>query len=172
MTKIIFLDVDGPMIPVRAYWLPNQTELVSAFDPVAVSLLNKLIAQSGAKIVMSASCRSKGLDFVRELLSKNSIDPVHLHDDWQTPRKLTSQRIHEIRWWLDNHPEITHYVAIDDEYLIPEWVPSSVKCCTYEGLSFLNYLQAEVFLDCHKDEEHKKDHLKVIEFLTKKHSRS
>ena len=174
MSKVIFIDVDGPMIPVKAYWLPKQTKpIVSVFDPVATSLVNALIAQSGAKIVMSATCRHKGLDFVRDLLLKNGIDPIHLHEDWSTPCKMSSYRIHEICWWCDKHPEVTHYVAIDDEYLDPEWVQCAVRCCTYEGFSFLNYLQAEIFLDCHKDDAHKKDHLGLIDFLTnKKHLRS
>lgn len=170
MSKVIFLDFDGPMIPLRAYWLPNQTKpLVSVFDPVAVSLVNKLIEDSGAKIVISSTWRFQGNEKITAVLSKNGIDPTHLHKDWETPRKFTSQRIHEIKWWLDDHPEVTHYVAIDDETLNIEFVPNAVLADAYEGLSFRNYLEARQFLDAYgeNDQAQKKEHQSVIAYLKK-----
>lgn len=162
--KCIFLDFDGPMVPVRAYWLPNQTKPASVFDPVAVSLLNKLIQDSGAKLVISSSWRFFGRDRVGEVLSKNSIDPAHLHDDWETPRKFTSQRIHEISWWLADHPEVTHSVAIDDEVLDMHFVPNAVQADTYEGFSLRNYLEARLFLDVYGENEQaqKNEHRQLI----------
>ena len=32
-----------------------------------------------------------------------------------TPRKLSSLRSQEISWWLDDHPEVDQWVAIDDD---------------------------------------------------------
>lgn len=163
MSKVIFLDIDGPMIPVRAYWLPTQTKPhVSVFDPVAVSLLNKLIEASGAKIVMSSSWRKQGYDVVVELLSKNGVDPKHLHEDWDTPWKFSSQRIHEIKWWLDDHSEVTHYVAIDDESLLTDFVPNAIQADTYEGFSLRNYLEAEAFLEAWVDEKQRDEHQRLI----------
>lgn len=170
MSKVIFLDFDGPMLPIRAYWLPTQTKpVVSIFDPVAVSLVNKLIEDSGAKLVISSTWRFQGYDKVAETLQKNNIDPVHLHTDWQTPSKMSSQRIHEIKWWLEEHPEVTHYVAIDDIDLDVEFVPNAVKADAYEGLSLENYLEARQFLDVYNEEhqDQKREHQNLILFLKK-----
>jgi hypothetical protein len=168
--KVIFLDFDGPMVPIRAYWLPNQTKPAEVFDPVAVSLLNKLIEDSGAKLVISSSWRIMGRDRVVEVLSKNGIDPDHLHDDWETPRKFTSQRIHEIPLWLADHPEVTHSVAIDDESLNVEFIPNAVQADTYEGFSLRNYLEARIYLDAYQEGEvqQKEEHQSLIEELKRK----
>lgn len=168
MTKIIFLDFDGPMIPLRAYFLPTQTKpVVSMFDPCAVSLLNKLIDESGAKVVISSTWGMQGRETIEKVLHKNGIDPAHLHDDWITPRKFSSSRHHEVKWWLDEHPEVTHYVAIDDENLHYDLVPNCVKCDGYEGFSWRNFLEARVFLDAFTDQmlDAREKTLATIEWL-------
>lgn len=151
MSKVIFLDVDGPMIPVRAYHLPNQTKPASVFDPIAAAMLDKLIKMSGAKLVISSTWQINGLDGVKELLSKNGIDPAHLHEDWATKSagrsKFSSMRCNEIKWWLDDHPEVEAWVALDDEELDFEQVQFAVKASTYDGLSYRNYLEAQIYLD-------------------------
>lgn len=164
MSKIIFVDVDGPMIPVRAYFLPRQTKPATIFDPLAVAMLNRLIVDSDAKLVISSTIRSKGRDFVVALLFKNGIDPSHLHYDWCTKGKFTSQRMHEIKWWYEDHiPEVTHYVALEDEDLDVDFVPNAVKADTNEGFSFRNYLEARVFLDIHTPAD-----IATIEYLKRR----
>lgn len=149
--KIIFLDFDGPMIPMRAYCLPNQTPIVSLFDPCAVAMLLKLIGISQAKLVISSTWGNQGYDTVANVLGKNGIDPQLLHEDWVTPRKLSSSRVQEIRMWLDRHPEVVDYVAIDDEQLDFDFLPKAVLCDAYEGFSWRNYLECCVHLDAYED---------------------
>lgn len=151
MSKILFLDIDGPMIPVRAYFLPNQTPLVSVFDPCATSMLLRLLEDSGAKIVISSTWGHKGKERCEALLRDNGIDPSYLHDDWVTPRKMSSARFHEIGWWLMKHPEVTHYVAIDDEDLPVDWIPNAVLCDAAEGFSYRNYKECKVMLGIVED---------------------
>lgn len=169
MTKILFLDIDGPLIPMRAYFLPGQTKIVSLFDPCATSLVLKLIEQSGAKLVVSSSWGSQGYDKCMAVFEKNGIARSHFHTDWVTPRKMSSERIHEIKWWLDDHPEVTHYVAIDDEGLDVNWVPNSVLCDAYEGFSWRNYLECKVYLDIHREGESVADKtVPMIQYLKKR----
>lgn len=146
MSKVLILDIDGPMIPVRAFFLPNQTRPASMFDPCATGMLLKLLQESGAKIVISSTWGRFGKARCEELLAKNGIDPAHLHEDWVTPRKMSSARYHEIQWWLDAHPEVTHYVAVDDEDLPVDWITTAVLCDGQEGFSFRNYLECKVML--------------------------
>lgn len=145
--RIIFLDWDGPMIPVRAILLPTQTQPYSIFDPIAVSMINVLLELSGAKIVISSTWAMKGLVACRHTMERNGLNPIHLHTDWRTPRKLSSYRINEIHWWLEEHPETTHYVAFDDEYIDKEKLPGYVRCSAYDGISYQNFLEAKVLLD-------------------------
>ena len=139
--RVIFLDVDGPMIPVRAFYLPNQTPIYSIFDPCAVAMLNRLIALSDAKLVITSTWSSKGLEFVKAMLDKNGVEG-DIHHDWTTPKKLTSSRTNEISWWLSNHSEVTEWVALDDERLDAAILPKFVQCDTYEGFSYRNMLEA------------------------------
>lgn len=158
MSKVIFLDVDGPMIPVRAYFLPNQTKPASVFDSCATAMLQRLIDDFGAKLVISSTWGRFGKERCEELLSKNGIDPSHLHEDWITPRKMSSARFHEIGWWLKEHPEVTHYVAIDDEELPIDWIASAVKCDAAEGFSLRNFKECKLLLGL--DETHDIDNMK------------
>lgn len=146
MSRIIFLDIDGPLISVRAYFLPNQTKPASMFDPCAAAMLLRLLDDSGAKIVISSIWGQHGRERCEELLSKNGINPSYLHDDWITPRKMSSTRFHEIGWWIMNHPEVTHYVAIDDEDLPVDWIANAVLCDSAEGFSLRNFKECKLLL--------------------------
>lgn len=146
VSKVIILDIDGPMIPTRAHSLPTQTKLFSVFDPCAVSLLNNLIIATGAQIVISSTWASQGLHNCIDLLHKNNVIPQSIHNDWRTPRKLSSTRTQEIGWWLQEHHEVTHYVAFDDEQLDAKALPGFVQCDMDEGLSYKNYIEAKILL--------------------------
>lgn len=168
MSKIIFLDIDGPMIPVKCYMLPGHTtSSARTFDPCATAMLLRIIDLSGAKIVISSTHGQRGYDHCVRLLDTNGIDPALLHDDWITPRRMSSYRIHEIQWWLDAHPETAHYVAIDDEQLDTEWIKNSVQCDGYEGFSFRNYLECCMFLDCVEPEKID-EHNRMIQYLKRR----
>jgi hypothetical protein len=142
MASIIFLDVDGPMIPVKAYYLPNQSKPARMFDPCAVGMLNDLLKNTNSRIVMSSIHRLHGLQYIKDLLTKNGIDPKFLHTDWTTPQIVTT-RSGEIQLWLDDH-NVEHYIAIDDETLDESLV--STKCCGYEGFSMINFLECKLAL--------------------------
>lgn len=173
ITKVIFLDIDGPMISGRAAYLPDQTYIHSVFDPCATAMLLRLIENSGARIVISSTHGKKGYDHIKQLFESNGVNPNLLHPDWVTPKKLTSWRIHEISWWLQDHPEVTSYVAIDDEQLNVKYVANSVQCDTYEGFSFRNFLECCLYLDAFsgKPEEvdnKRKEATQMIQFAKRK----
>lgn len=184
MSRIIFLDIDGPMISSRCRFLTKpkhvevpwgqQTKRVFAtFDPCAVGLLNRLISLSGAKLVMSSSwAMAMNKAMIRRVLKINGIDPKHLHKDWITPRKMSSYRVNEIKWWLDDHPDVVDYVAIDDADLDIEWVPKCVKCDEHEGFSWRNFLECCVHLDAYDKPEEDRNktrelYLSTIEYYKK-----
>lgn len=115
MCKVIFLDIDGPMISERACLLP-KTRKNRLFDPVAVAMVNTMIAVSGAKLVLSSSWGNKySKSAMTKLLKRNGFIAVDWHKDWITEKKFTSERFHEISWWIADHEdELTHWLTIDD----------------------------------------------------------
>lgn len=161
MTKICFVDVDGPMIPLRAYKLPKQTPIVSVFDPCAVAMLKALLDESGAKIVVSSTWGDAGKVKCAQLFRKNGLNPKqYFHEDWITPRRFSfgeTSRTMEIKGWLNNHPEVTHYVALDDESLTHDILPHAVQCDAHEGFSWRNYLEAKIMLGIYNDEAEKQN---------------
>jgi len=116
MTKIIFLDIDGVIatarsIAARGYSSENE----AGFDPIVCELIQKLCIDYGYKLVISSTWALHGMGTVRRCLHRSGLT-ADWHDDWRTPRKMSSSRQHEIAMWLDNHPEVApkDCVVIDD----------------------------------------------------------
>jgi len=76
--KIIFLDIDGVLNCQNAYhegfcryvswnWEDGSEDHHQSFYPPSKELLNKLIEETGAKIVISSTWRHSGLDFMRKV---------------------------------------------------------------------------------------------------------
>lgn len=167
-TRVIFIDIDGPLIPYKAKWLP-QIHGKEQMDPCAVSLLNQLLElDTSIKMVISSSHRSWGIEHCKSLFAANNIQWL-VHDDWYTPRKMSSERYHEIKWWLDDHPEVTHHAALEDLPLHLEFVPGAVKCDEYEGFSYLNFLECRLHLDLLPKNMTKKGLQEHINYHKKRH---
>lgn len=145
ITKVLLLDIDGPMIPRRASWLAGQTYRSTKFDPVAVGLLLSVLEKTGAKLVISSTW---GKVYTREenelSLENNGISKTLLHDDWVTPRNSKLEtRAAEILAWLKQHPEITNYAVLDDEAVaLPKnKLKNLVKVTFSDGLLLQHYHQ-------------------------------
>ena len=90
------------------------------FDPDAVTALNDIIQRTGAEIVISSDWkRETTLSGMCEFYQRQGIKKMPLaYTDW-LPGADTyhEQRAGEINAWLDQHPEITHWAAVDDLYM-------------------------------------------------------
>lgn len=142
--KIIFLDVDGPMIPTRAYFLDGNRSFTPncgrTFDSCAVSMVNILLKRAGAKLVISSTWAAMGRERFSAVMVENGLNPADLHDDWATPRKMSSHRATEIKWWLEKHPETTHYAAFDDDDVSN--LAGGVRCTFDDGLQMKHFRKA------------------------------
>jgi hypothetical protein len=100
----------------------NETGITffSDFDPDAVSILNSLLDSVDFEIVISSDWkRHATLDKMCEFYQRQGIKKMPMaYTDW-FPGAPTyhEQRAGEINSWLDQHPEITHWVAVDDLYM-------------------------------------------------------
>ena len=114
--KILFLDIDGPMIPGRAYMMPNQTKpLVQTFDPCAVGVLNTLCQEKGWRIVIHSSwVRIMGDQETLDHCIAQGLKPQYFHKDAYCDEEI-NWRYTRVAKWLAQHPEVTKYRILDDE---------------------------------------------------------
>jgi hypothetical protein len=144
--KVIFLDFDGPLISHRSRLLPghelatwretladlpesiDSDQLGAAslqtpipkFDPVAVSIIQKLLFGHLAMVVITSSWKKLGLKNIQFILDLNGLPSRWLHLKWCTESDSgTMRRSDEIAQWLKqaSHAgeEILSYAAIDDD---------------------------------------------------------
>lgn len=131
--KVIFLDIDGPMIPERACYLSGQGTLLWKFDPVAVGLLLDVIEKTGAKLVVSSTWGHKGKEVVFQLFEDNGIPTSLVHEDWITPRNVR-KRSDQIYQWLTNHPEVKKFAALDDENMTKDFGHKMILVTYEDGM--------------------------------------
>jgi hypothetical protein len=138
--KVIFLDHDGVIclsdnwggrFKKKGYDSNPETPLdirMDNFDKKAVKVLNSIIEQTGCEIVISSDWKKWGsLEQMKEMYLTRGIKPpigytpslkdctVHGNNFIWSPRwDLEQQRSIEIQQYLNDHPEITHWVAVDD----------------------------------------------------------
>jgi hypothetical protein len=152
--KVIFLDNDG-VICLSTEWGGRFKKQQKAgrkmsqsvgsldvqyrfdnFNKKAVAVLNSIIEETGAEIVVSsdwkrwATVEELGDYYESQGIIKRPIDATafcrdlyndggaaHLKDEdinWNRTWMLEQERHVEILHWLKQHPEVTHWVAIDD----------------------------------------------------------
>jgi hypothetical protein len=130
--KVIFLDHDG-VICLSQQWggrfKKKGKDVHSRFDNLdkkSVKILNQIIEKTGAEIVVSSDWRNScTLEEMGELYEmqgviKKPIGFTRHYDsivDDRNYRSLEYYRIVEIQDFLKNHPEIKHWVAVDDLYM-------------------------------------------------------
>ncbi len=153
--KVIFLDNDG-VICLSHNWgsrykkqhkvytkenpRPLQKEIpvnlrFDNFDKKSILLLNELLEQTGAEIVVSSDWRNHAtLDELQKYYLEQGIckAPVgvtenlrnieeHTYAMFNYKSWLERIRILEIEHYLKEHPEITQWVAVDDLNMSPEY---------------------------------------------------
>ena len=144
--KVIFLDNDG-VICLSHNWGSRNTKRRKAglkvsipssevpvdirldnFDEKAVRILNEILEETGAEIVVSSDWRfhatleELGEYYLSQGIIKKPIAVTGMIKDlypkeWSMLRfraDLELERFMEIQHWIDEHPEITNWVAVDD----------------------------------------------------------
>jgi len=122
--KVLFLDIDGVLNT-------TSTELpIWGYEQELVDNLNYVIKKTGAKIVLSSTWRiiEEARNFITNEMGIDFMDV--------TPTKFSSCiRGHEIQLWLDNNPEITNFVIVDDDNDMGKLLPYLVKTDDDYGLT-------------------------------------
>jgi len=131
--KVIFLDFDGVLNSQTSFLYESDRRkkhkeqgvkgpVNETLSPHCCAAFQHVLNQyPDVKIVISSTWRELfSLDWLREKLASYHIDSSRVID--RTPKDHGSgNRGYEIAWWLNEHPEVTHYAVIDDNtWGIPE----------------------------------------------------
>ena len=146
--KAIFLDIDGVLnnskhltelmnlLGRKQYFsIINQIH-ETPFDYRSCTLLQELIKETGAEIILSSTWR----------LNNNSIEIIEQYAGIpirDTTPVLDTIRGEEIKQYLDNHSEITQYVILDDEFVDD---PRFVSCNANYGFGLDECQKALIIL--------------------------
>jgi hypothetical protein len=133
--KVIFLDHDG-VVCLSTEWggrskkklkylkeypgtekVPVEFRLDN-FNKKAVDILNDILKQTGAEIIVSSDWKGHAtLEELKEMYIKYGVikSPLDVTPNHYFGRyELEMTRCSEIKDWLEEHPEVTHWVAVDD----------------------------------------------------------
>lgn len=150
--KIIFLDIDGPLIPGRTHYdgppyflLGYLSVPIWRYDPVTVNMINKLTNKYDAWVVYNSShneIERKEKDYLKFQSHCNGL--LRLHDDHITdyPDRVNLRR-QGIENWLRKYPDTTHWVSVDDYEI---HTPNFVKVSFMHGIGLDEYEAMEKFL--------------------------
>ena len=177
--KIIFVDIDGPMIPAKAVLMPGNGGPDCwnwNFDIFAVRALNfAYFCDPDVRLVLSShrwgedglfhtspypeyrDLRQK--EFWVRLFEENGV-AVPFHDDWITPRHMVlgnryfkRSKYIEIMEWRQKHPEVKHFVSLEDDLNGGNEVFDYMKkhthliCEDYEdGMTFADFRKMLMYL--------------------------
>lgn len=132
MNKIIFLDIDGPLVTdkIRSEDRNNKWG-VDIFDPQCVIILNQILGETGADIVLSSDWKYDHLlKELQEMFIYNKIIslPIDITPKYKTDAlKLEGNRAEEIKEWLNlpnRNYKIDNFIVIDD-YNLSEHFPNN-----------------------------------------------
>lgn len=131
-TNILFLDLDGVMVTRQCQYM-NQNNKWSCcpMDKKAVKLLNYILFETGAEIVLSSDWRFHyRLNEIREIFIWNRVSKTPIgftpHSKLYTADKLELGRAEEIKMWVDLHKP-DKWVAVDDLDMSP-YLEKFVRC--------------------------------------------
>ena len=152
--KIIFLDIDGVLNH-------KSSPFEYPIDSFCVGLVNSLIADTGAKIVMSTSWRDMdGKEYnptfghfeveqpfsLRNFLVSQGLKN-NFQSDWATPILNKRPRGFEIQVWLNKHPDVKEYVILDDvDEFTKDQHAHYIKTSMLTGFTVKDYEEAEKIL--------------------------
>lgn len=114
MTKrIVFLDIDGPMIPSGMFLIEKQCSFDRMFSRIPVAVINHLCEESGAQIVMNTTHNLHGGTMLSDVV-REGIKEKYLHPTAPMTTYPQNNRWWAIQMWVQDNGPIDQWVAIDD----------------------------------------------------------
>lgn len=149
--RVVFLDFDG-VLNRETDAIDEEAELWTAawLESDLVERLARLVASTGAKVVVSSSWRQRrSLAELADMLAERGY-PGGVHDvTARLPRSDEGEqhvRAAEIAAWLTAHPEVASWIILDDERDLGPLAHRHVWTDPSVGLSEQNLAEARALL--------------------------
>lgn len=128
--KVVFLDIDGVMNTSETWGLREEEGISSE----CCLNLNYIIENTDAHVVISSSWRlGYTLDELKHILGLKGFQYSDRIIDKTPVKRDTYLRGYEIQAWLDEHPEVTSFVILDDDSDMIHLKPRLVQTSGYRG---------------------------------------
>lgn len=132
INKYLFLDVDGVLNSVswyRAEWNKDHVYPQGDFDPKCVEIVNRIVKETGCKVVVSSSWRA-------EINLQSIFDKAGLKFKIHSITPFGVHRGCEIRDWLASETEPYVYAILDDDRsMLAEQRKYFIKTNTVTGIT-------------------------------------
>jgi hypothetical protein len=126
MRRVIFLDVDGVLAPIRRW------DRYGDLDPACIRVLNEIVAGAGAEVVVSSTWRyGRTVAELQQMLEAEGFAGRVV--DTTPVGAPGADRGEEIAAWLAAHP-VAGYVIIDDHGNMGPLRPHLVQTHPAQGL--------------------------------------
>lgn len=136
--KIIFLDFDGVITTLKTQW---------KIDMDKVEIINEICNKTDAKIVVTSSWRIgySGVvhtfqEYLKQYFAKNEYVGIFIYNEFIDNivgmTESSSSRGNEIKFYMNDHPEVKNYVIVDDDSDMCDYqLFNFVQTDTYEGIT-------------------------------------
>lgn len=155
--KIVFLDMDGPVITTPHFMINSMCSMHrTVMSTNAIGWLNALCRDADAKLVTNSmhNFHDSPNGDLRSDLIRHGLHAPFIHDVWRTSfpgtQKLsgtTLSRMAAIEEWLETHGP-ADWVAFDDEFFTSD--PRLVHIKNSDGILSEHYEKAMAILDVSK----------------------
>jgi hypothetical protein len=115
MSRIVFLDIDGPIIPYSMFLIERMCSWHRVIPAIPVAVVREICKRGDAKVVFNTTHNNAidGVDDIEVAIVKAGLPEDMIHADMKTkypsiPRDLA------VLEWLSRHSEVTDWIALDD----------------------------------------------------------
>lgn len=153
--KVIFLDIDGVLLPIPPGTRPcflQARNATASFDNACTRHLAALTEETGAKLVLSSNWRyihTESDIVARKNLERQLADfGMTLWDETPAfPNRIILERWKEISAWLKLHSETTAFCILDDAAMVGFPPERTVLCDGGLGLTEEDIRRARTLLE-------------------------
>ena len=127
--SVIFIDIDG-VLNSKPYCdkmsskhiSSKENPLIKDIDPAIIRRIVNLAKETDSDIVMSSTwksiwnCDENAAELFHIRINMKKIFEENGMIIADTTPDISGHRAEEIKAWLDSHPEVEHFVSLDDDY--------------------------------------------------------
>jgi hypothetical protein len=129
--NIIFLDIDGVMLPGKAILLPGNKQAVVArldkrfsdsnptFDPIAIHMINSIVNKAEATIVLNTTWAfgpDPAFSHIKNALIQNGLVDAFHSTNPKTYTRFTGSKLISFGDWVEDYGiESDKYLVLDDD---------------------------------------------------------